>query len=87
MIIDGDTLEIELDMDLQDVFGLKDFVAERLEYIESIVVSGDTDTFCSASLLQLLHSIKKSKPSIEITIIDNDLKLSKYGLIHWIKHD
>jgi len=87
MTIDGDVLEIELDMDIGDVFELKNFIADRLEYIEAINVVGEMNSFSSSSLLQLLYSIKKSKPSIEINIIDEDLKLTNYGVIHWIGDD
>ena len=87
MTIDGDILEIELDMDIKDVLELKNFVADRLEYIEAVEIIGEKDTFASASLLQLLHSIKKTKPSIAISAIDEDLKLEKYGILHWINHD
>lgn len=87
MTIDGDTLEIELDMDIKDVLELKQFVNDRLEYIEAVSVTGEMNRFSSSSLLQLLHSIKKSKPSISIDVIDSDLKLEDYGLIHWIKND
>ena len=87
MTIDGDTLEIELDMDIKDVLELKQFIADRLEYIEAVSVIGEMNEFASSSLLQLLHSIKKSKPSISIDVIDKDLKLENYGLIHWIQHD
>lgn len=87
MTIDGDTLEIELDMDIKDVLELKQFIADRLEYIEAVSVIGEMNEFASSSLFQVLHSIKKSKPSISIDVIDKDLKLENYGLIHWIQHD
>ena len=87
MTIDGDTLTIELDMDIKDVIELKNFVIDRLEYIEAVKLAGEMDDFSSSSLLQLLHSIKKSKPSIVIDAIDADLNLKKYGLMHWIHHD
>lgn len=87
MTIDGDTLEIELDMDIKDVVELKNFVLPRIEYIEEIKVIGEMDSFSSSSLLQLLHSIKKSKPSMTIPVIDTALTLKEYGVIHWIKND
>ena len=87
MTINGDVLEIELDMDIQDVLELKNFVLDRLEYIEEIKVIGEMDSFATSSLFQLLHSIKKSKPSIEIKTISSDLTLINYGLLHWIQHD
>ena len=87
MTIDGDTLEIELDMDIKDVHELKNFVADRLEYIEAVSITGEMNEFSSSSLLQILHSMKKSKPSIKIDAIDKGLTLENYGVIHWIKHD
>jgi len=83
MTIDGDILEIELDMEIDDVQELKNFVKTRLEYIEEVKVVGELDSFSSSSLLQLLHSMKKSKPSLSINIIDEDLTLKSYGVIHW----
>jgi len=87
MTIDGDTLEIELDMDIGDVFVLKNFIFDKLEYIESINIVGERDNFTSSSLLQLLYSVKKSKPSISINIIEADFELTEYGLIHWTGDD
>ena len=87
MTINGDVLEIELDMDINDVLTLKDFVSERLDYIEEIEVVGDKNIFSSSSLFQLLFSIKKSKPSIVIDAIDNPLKLESFGTINWIHND
>ena len=87
MTINGDVLEIELDMDIQDVLELKNFILDRLEYIEEIKVTGEMDSFATSSLFQLLHSIKKSKPSIEIKTISSDLTLINYGVLHWIQHD
>lgn len=87
MTINGDILEIELDMDIHDVLELKKFVADRLEYIEAVNIVGEADSFASSSLLQLLHSIKRTKPSITIDAIDENLKLESYGIVHWIKDD
>lgn len=88
MTIDGDVLEIELDMDLGEVIELKKFVEPRLEYIESIEVVGEREIFASSSLFALLFSIKKSKPEIRIPMIDEGLfKLAHYGDLNWIKND
>jgi len=87
MTIDGDILEIELDMDINDVLELKNFIADRLDYIEAISVIGETDIFVSSSLLQLLYSIKKTKPSMQIPLIEDDLKLEAYGTIHWVRDE
>ena len=86
MTIDGDVLEIELDDDLLAVIELKEFVQERLAYIEEIVVVGDQDVFATSSLFQLLMSIKKSKPDMKIPIIDTGvLNLTGFGKLKWIK--
>ena len=87
MTIDGDTLEIDLDMDIKDVLELKNFIEDRLEYIEEVSITGEQDAFASSSLLQLLFSVKLSKPSIKIDAIEVDLKLEEYGTMHWIHHD
>lgn len=87
MTIDGDTIEIELDMDIDDVISLKDLVTEKLDHIEAIDVVGEKSVFASASLFQLLVSIKKSRPSIRIDAIESDLCLSSFGVIHWSHHD
>ena len=87
MTIDGDILEIDLDMDIKEVLELKNFLEDRLEYIEAVAITGELDAFASSSLLQLLHSVKLSKPSIQINVIDADLKLEEYGTLHWIKND
>lgn len=88
MTIDGDVLEIDLDLDLKDVIDLKEFVEPRLEYIESIEIVGDRSRFVSSSLFALLFSIKKSKPQIHIPLIDSGvLELTNYGCLHWKYHD
>jgi hypothetical protein len=84
MTIDGDTLEIELDMDLDEVTELKNFVADRLEYIEAITIVGEQKCFATSSLFQLLFSIRQSKPEISIKSIEGDLQLEQYGVMHWV---
>lgn len=84
MTIDGDTIEIDLDMDIEEVTELKDFVKDRLEYIETIKITGERKAFASSTLFQLLFSIKKSRPEITIEAIEGDLKLEQYGTVHWV---
>ena len=83
MTIDGNILEIDLDMDLEDVLLLKEFVGNRIEYIDSIEAADSKEKFVSSSLFSLLFSIKKSKPQINIPIIDAPLELSEYGVVNW----
>ena len=83
MTIDGDVLEIDLDIDIDDVKELKEFVSTRLEYIEEIKVENATGSFLTSSVLQLLFSMKKTKPSLKIPLIETPLTLNKYGKLHW----
>ncbi|WP_024954046.1 hypothetical protein [Sulfurospirillum arcachonense] len=84
MTIDGDVLEIELDMELDDVCELKEFVATRLKYIEEIIFVGGDEEFATSSLFSLLFSIKKTKPSIKIPLIDEELFTFKnFGKVYW----
>lgn len=86
MTIDGDVLELELDDDLEAVSELKEFVKDRLEYIDEIVIVGDTSTFTTSAMFQILMSIKKSKPEMKIPLLDNEsLELGNYGKLYWIK--
>lgn len=86
MTIDGDVLELELDADLEAVVELKDFVKDRLAYIDKIVIVGDTSTFATSALFQLLMSIKKSKPEMQIPLLDDEsLSIGNYGKLYWIK--
>ena len=85
MTIDGDVLEIELDMELDDVCELKKFISTRLKYIEEISFIGGVEEFASSSLFSLLFAIKKAKPQIKIPLIDEGKTLFKnYGKAVWI---
>lgn len=84
MTIDGDVLEIDLDIDIDDVKELKEFVSTRLDYIEEISVENATNPFLTSSLLQLLFSMKKTKPSLKIPILEDALTLDTYGKLHWV---
>jgi hypothetical protein len=86
MTIDGDVIEIELSDDIEAVIELKEFVKNRLNYIDTINVVGDKETFTTSSLFQLLMSIKKTQPEINIPILDEgSVALSQFGKLYWIK--
>lgn len=86
MTIDGDVLEIDIDMELDDVVALKEFVKDRLKYIEEISVLGEGDNFKTSSLFQLLFSIKKVNPSIKIPLIDEpEFAMKIFGNHYWIR--
>jgi hypothetical protein len=85
MTIDGDVLEIELDMELDDVCELKEFVSTRLKYIEEISFVGGVEEFATSSLFSLLFAIKKAKPEIKIPFIDGgEFRLKNFGTLKWI---
>ena len=84
--VDGDQLNISLDMQLDDVIHFYEFIKDKLEYIEAInIEEGELKTFETSALFQLLVSIKKTKPSLSIPIIDNkEVTFSEYGTIKWV---
>jgi hypothetical protein len=86
MTIDGDVLEIDIDMELDDVMELKNFVKDRLDYIEAIAVEGEKDEIRTSALFALLFAIKQSKPSLSIPLIDEPtLELGNFGTLNWIR--
>lgn len=84
--VDGDQLNISLDMQLDDVIHFYEFIKDKLDYIEAIhIEDGELKTFETSALFQLLVSIKKTKPSLSIPIIDDkEVKFSEYGTIKWV---
>lgn len=87
MYIDGDVLELDIEMDLEDVKALEQFVKERLRYIEEIVLLNAKENPPSTSaLFTLLFWIKRQKPSIKIEAIDTmQFQLASYGTMYWVK--
>ena len=86
MCIDGDVLELDMEMDLEEVKSLKDFVQERLNYIEEIVVLRSQNGLPSTSaLFTFLFWVKRQKPSLKIDILDAmTLDLEAFGRMYWI---
>lgn len=89
MCIDGDVLELDMEMDLEEVKALQLFVKDRLAYIEEIVVLASEDGVPStSSLFALLQVIKREKPSLKIDFIDkNMIDLGTYGSVYWNSHE
>jgi len=83
MIVDGENLIVSCDEAQDEIEELYDFIKPRLDYIESITVESDVK-LASSLLLQLLVSIKKSKPSMNISILGGEVHESKfYGAMYW----
>jgi len=87
MIVDGENLIVSFDEEQDDIEEFYTFIKPRLEYIESITVKSDVK-ITSALLLQLLASIKKSKPSIKVSIFeDSRLDTQMYGSMQWSHYE
>lgn len=89
MCIDGDVLELDIDMDLEEVKALKTFVKDRLAYIEQIVLLRSNGAYpLSSALFSLLFCIKQTKPSLKIDGIDAmSLELGEFGTMYWMSHE
>lgn len=89
MYIDGDVLELDIEMDLEEVKTLQLFIKDRLDYIEEIVLLRSKDgTPSTSALFSLLFWVKRKKPAIKIDFIDTmNLNLESYGMMNWIVHE
>ena len=89
MYIDGDVLELDIEMDLEEVKALQLFIQDRLAYVEEIILQRSKDGIPSTSaLFSLLFWIKAQKPSIKIDFIETmNLNLETYGMMNWIAHE
>ena len=85
MCIDGDVLELDIEMDLEEVKTLKEFVKDRLGYIEEISLLRTKDGVpATSALFSLLFCMKRVKPSLKITFIDEaQLDLERFGMMYW----
>ena len=89
MCIDGDVLELDIEMDLEEVKALKEFVKDRLSYIEEISLLRTKDGVpTTSSLFSLLFCMKKVKPSLKIGFIDEmSYDLESFGMMYWRVHE
>ncbi|MDD3343731.1 MAG: hypothetical protein PHR87_09170 [Sulfurospirillaceae bacterium] len=89
MCIDGDVLELDIEIDLEEVKALHLFVKDRLEYIEEIsLLRSSTGLPSTSALFSLLFCIKKMKPSIKIDLIDAaSFDLESYGKLYWMRYE
>lgn len=87
MYIDGDVLELDMEMDLEEIKALKTFVTQRMAYIEEIVVHEESLPISSA-LFSLLWCMKREKPSLKIAILQQQpYPLKGYGELYWGCHE
>lgn len=89
MQIDGDRLNISLDLKYDEIEELKKFVLPRLEYIEEVGFEGADDDFpTSSAIIAFLISLKKTKPSLKIDMLDNkEYSFKKFGKASWICYE
>lgn len=89
MYIDGDVLELDIEMDLEEVKTLKTFIQDRLDYVEEIVLLRSKDGVPTTSaLFSLLFWVKSKKPSLKIDFIETmSLNLESYGMMNWMAHE
>ena len=89
MCIDGDVLELDLEMDLEEVKTLKEFVKDRLNYIEEISILRTKEGVpATSALFSLLFCMKRVKPSLKIAFIDEaHLDLDTFGMMYWRAHE
>ncbi len=83
--VEGDVLNIDINMSFDDISEFKSYISERLDYIEEIGITNPQNQIPSSALIQLLYSIKLTKPNIKIAIFDSDYSLEKFGKFNWIK--
>jgi len=85
MCIDGDILELDIEMDLEEVKALKEFVKDRLGYIEEISLLRSKDGVpATSALFSLLFCMKKVKPTLKIGFIDEmKFDLDSFGMMYW----
>ncbi len=89
MQIDGDRLNISLDLKYDEIEELKKFVLPRLEYIEEVGFEGTDDDFpTSSAIIAFLISLKKTKPSLKIDMLDKkEYSFKKFGKASWICYE
>ena len=89
MCIDGDVLELDIEMDLEEVKALQAFVKDRLSYIEEIsLLRSGSGLPSTSALFSLLFCMKKAKPSLKIDFIDtHSLDLENFGMMYWNAHE
>ena len=89
MCIDGDVLELDIEIDLEEVKALHLFVKDRLAYIEEISLLRSSSGLPSTSaLFSLLFCMKQMKPSLKIACFDApSFDLESYGMMYWMSHE
>lgn len=89
MCIDGDVLELDIEMDLEEVKALQAFVKDRLGYIEEIsLLRSGSGVPSTSALFSLLFCMKQAKPSLKVDFIDtHSLDLENFGMMYWTAHE
>lgn len=78
---DGDRLIIDSTLSYDDCGELKDFLLDKLDYIEEIELEITEDGIPSSALIALLLSVKKTSPGLKIPVLEKGLQYEKFGKI------
>lgn len=89
MLFDGERLDIAYDLKFEELIELKEFIISRLDYIEAIgCEDGETAIPTNSALMAFLISVKKTKPSIKIDLLENaSFNMGQLGKAYWICHE
>jgi hypothetical protein len=86
MIIDGENLILSIDSFGVEADEILAFIKPRLEYIDEISFEEEIskESPITTQLLQFLISLKKSKPSLKIDLIDTlSFESVTSGMVTW----
>lgn len=87
MELDGDKVKVDGTIGMDEIEAFEAFIRPRLDYIETIEIEGD-GMIKNSALLLLLISVKRTKSSIKIPLLEKGSTISSYhGILHWICHD
>lgn len=85
MQFDGDTITIDISMDMDEIAEFEAFLRPRIDYIERIDVEENAPMRCSA-LLAMLYALKKSHSNLSIPFIERGhYSASGIGTLFWNK--
>lgn len=78
---DGDRLVLDSTLDYDECGELKDFLVDKLEYIEEIELEMSENSIPSSALVAILLSLKKTNPKINIPFLEKGFESEKFGKI------
>jgi hypothetical protein len=87
MQLSGGILTIGLELTIEEIRELEQFLRAHLEEIKKIEVE-EGGALHSSALIALLVSLKHTRPEVEIPFLEQRGAISPlYGTLHWVCHD